>query len=58
MTTTKELRVYAQEQIEKFPNLKKDIVGLFNLCVNEIDEGGSVEHEVQLCHSEIEQLIK
>jgi len=56
--TLQELRNYAKETIEKYPQHKKDIVGLYNLCVNEIDEGGSREHEIELCLNEINNTIK
>lgn len=49
---------YANSVIEKYPQLKEDINGLIELCVTEIEEGGSVPHEIQLCWSDIEYLVK
>jgi hypothetical protein len=55
--TLQELRTFAKETIEKYPQHKKDIVGLFNLCMGEIDEGGSPDHEIELCLNDIIELI-
>ena len=49
---------YANSVIEKYPQLKEEINGLIELCVTEIEEGGSVTHEIQLCWSDIEYLVK
>lgn len=39
---------FGQEFIAKHPHLKDDVNDLFQLMNNEIDEGGSVENEVNL----------
>ena len=49
---------YANSVIEKYPQLKEEINGLIELCVTEIEEGGSVTHAIQLCWSDIEYLVK
>lgn len=49
---------YANGVIAKYPQLKGDIDGLIELCVTEIEEGGSVTHEIQLCWNDIEELVK
>lgn len=49
---------YAKTVIEKYPSLKSDIHGLIDLCITEIEEGGSKEHEINLCWSDIEELVK
>jgi hypothetical protein len=49
---------YAKTVIEKYPSLKSDIHGLIDLCITEIEEGGSKEHEINLCWSDIEYLVK
>lgn len=49
---------YANSVIEKYPRLKDEINCLIELCVTEIEEGGSVTHEIQLCWSDIEYLVK
>ena len=55
--TLQDLRNYAKETIEKYPEHKKDIIGLYNLCVNEIDEGGSREQEIENCLHDIKELL-
>jgi hypothetical protein len=44
--------------IDKHPEHKREIIDLLNLCVTEIEDGGSREHECELCRNEIEELIK
>jgi hypothetical protein len=57
MTTTKELRTYVQEKIAEYPELRGQIMDLFQLCLDEIEEGGSIIHEIQLCINDIEETI-
>ena len=52
------LRRYCITTIQQNPDLEEEVVGLFNLCVSEIDEGGSEPHEIELCISDIEELVK
>lgn len=54
----KQLRDYARTCIERRPDLKSDIIELYQLCLDEIEEGGSREHEISLCQSDIEQLME
>ena len=56
MTTIEELKQYANEEIKKRPELKQDIRDLVQLAIDEIEEGGSEVHEVQLAQTSIEQL--
>ncbi|MDC0008767.1 hypothetical protein OAE73_00200 [bacterium] len=49
---------YANQVMSKYPQLKEDVNGLIDLCVMEIEEGSPQEHEIQLCWSDIDQLIK
>ncbi len=58
MTTLKELKTYVKESAEKYPHLKDEFYDLYELCLNEIDEGGSTFHEIDLCVNDIEQLIE
>jgi|TARA_B110000908_G_C10095601_1_gene376137 hypothetical protein len=48
---------YANQVAEKYPNLKGDIDGLMDLCIMEIEEGSPEPHEIQLCWTDIEQLV-
>jgi hypothetical protein len=52
------LKKYVYETIEKYPNLKEEIMDLYQLCLDEIDEGGSIENECYLCEDSIKQLIE
>ena len=54
----KELREYALEVIMNYPELRSDVMGLYTLCLSEIEEGGSPDHEIQLCLEDIRQLIE
>jgi hypothetical protein len=61
MTTTdllNNLRGYVIENAKSYPKLKEDIYGLFCLCQDEIADGGSPQHEIDLCIGGIEDLIK
>lgn len=49
---------YANEVIAKYPNTKMDIDGLIELCVMEIEEGSPESHEIQLCWTDIDQLVE
>jgi hypothetical protein len=55
--TLQDLRKYAKETIEKHPEHKKDIVGLYQLCLDEIEEGGSREQEIENCLHDIKELL-
>jgi hypothetical protein len=56
--TLKQLTEWVHEQSKKYPNLKLEISDLYELCLNEIYEGGSEQHEVNLCIDSIEDLIE
>jgi hypothetical protein len=58
MTTTEELRKHLIQVIKEYPDLKSDIVSLWQLCLDEIEEGGSQIHEIELCLSDVDELIK
>ena len=47
---------FAREFVKENPDLEDEVWGLLELCEMEIDEGGSVEHEVSLCIESIKQL--
>jgi hypothetical protein len=54
----KELREYVIEMMKKYPQHKEEMMDLFVLCMDEIEEGGSPQHEMELCRNEIEELVK
>jgi hypothetical protein len=44
-------------QITNYPLLKEEILDFYELAINEIEEGNSVTHEINLCIQSIEDLI-
>jgi len=56
--THAQLLQYVKEQITNHPKIKPDILSYYQLCLDEIEEGGSPEHERELCYNSIEELIK
>ncbi len=48
---------YIREQIVKYPLLKEEILDFYQLAINEIEEGGSASHEIELCLQSINDLI-
>ncbi len=52
-----ELKKYVVEVMKSHPQHKEEIRDLYQLCLDEIDEGGSVEHEISLCRNDIEEII-
>lgn len=53
-----ELRRWCREKASHCPKLKHDIMDLYDLAVTEIEDGGSATHEINLCMSDVEELIK
>jgi hypothetical protein len=53
-----QLRDYARTCINDRPELYEEIVGLWQLCLDEIEEGGSPQHEVGLCYRDIKELME
>ena len=49
---------YANGISAEYPQLKSDIDGLIELCVAEIEDSGSTAHEIELCWSDIKELVK
>lgn len=52
------LKVYAINKIKEYPQLKEQISDFYYLAIDEINEGGSESHEVQLAINSIDELIK
>jgi hypothetical protein len=57
MTTVEELKAYVQEKIKEYPELKGQIMDLFQLCLDEIEDGASRMNEIHLCVCDIDDLI-
>ena len=55
--TLQEFKNQIKKEIEENPNLKEEILDLYQLAIDEIDEGGSATHEIELCQESIKQLI-
>lgn len=49
---------YARKRIEQYPELKQDIVDLYYLTKEEIEDGNSEQNEVSLGYQSVEDLIK
>lgn len=52
-----EFKQFVNEKIEQHPNLKMEILDFFWLCIDEIHDGGSQPHEINLAINSINQLI-
>lgn len=52
-----EFKKKIKEQIVKYPLLKEDILDFYELAITEIEEGGSANHEIELCLQSINDLI-
>lgn len=52
------LKTYCSDKIKQYPQYKEDILDFYQLCIDEIEEGGSEAHEIDLCINDIENLIK
>jgi hypothetical protein len=50
----KELRAV----IAKYPQLKEQVNDFYQLCRDEIEEGGSPDHEMDLCRGSVRELIE
>jgi len=54
----KRAKEFAIEFIGEHPQHKDEVIDLFTLCVDEIDEGGSPQHETELFISSCKQLLE
>lgn len=52
------LKAEASRIIKEIPDLKDEVIDLFELAMTEIEEGGSESHECQLAINEMEELVK
>ena len=53
----KQLLEFAKQTMERYPAIKSDVEELIELCVMEIEDGGSRRHEIELCWRNIHDLI-
>jgi hypothetical protein len=49
---------YCADMIKLYPNLKEEILDFFYLAIDEIEEGGSERHEIELAINSIEELTQ
>ena len=54
----KRLRDYVKEFVAEHPHLKEEVNDLAQLCFDEIEQGGSIEHEIDLAIDSIDQLLE
>ena len=53
-----EFRKLINKKVTEHPELKEEILDLYQLCLDEVEEGSSRENEIQLCLSSIDDLIE
>jgi hypothetical protein len=53
-----ELTKWAKSKAKVCPNLAEEIIDLLRLAIDEIEQGASMQNEIHLCMSNIEELIK
>jgi hypothetical protein len=54
----KQLVIDLRAVITKFPQLKDGVNDMYQLCRDEIEEGGSEQHEIDLCRGAVKDLIE
>lgn len=58
MKNFRELINHARVVIKDHPDLREQILDLIDLCQSEVEEGGSLQHELHLCKTDIDQLVE
>lgn len=58
MTTLTELKAYADKKRSEFPHHAEEIEDLYILASDEIEDGGSMMHEIDLCVESIRQITE
>ena len=53
-----EFKQWVLTMINQHPDKKKDIAEFYYLALNEIEDGGSEQHEINLAMNDINELIK
>jgi hypothetical protein len=52
-----ELIEWGKERMKYCPKLKSEINDLLQLAIDEIDDGASITNEIELCMSDVNELI-
>jgi hypothetical protein len=55
--TKAEVRNYVAKTVNDHPDLKDEITDLYILFLDEVEEGGSVEHEAELCIASVKDIV-
>jgi len=53
----KQLREDLRAIVAKYPQLKDEVNDFYQLCQDEIEEGGSEQHEIELCRGSVQELV-
>lgn len=53
-----ELNKFVNETIKSHPELEDQILDLYQLCKDEIESGGSMSYEIEICKIAINDLLK
>jgi hypothetical protein len=56
--TLNELSIHTKALTTKYPVLKQELIELYILACDEVEEGGSEAHECELAISDMDQLIE
>lgn len=56
--TLQELKTYAEDMSNRYPELNDQIRDLYFLAEMEVEDGESEDHECELAYSDIEQLVE
>ena len=56
--TLKELSIFTKGLVSEHPLIKNELVDLYILACDEVEEGGSEAHECSLAQSDMFELIK
>ena len=57
VTDLSELINHIKELISKYPHFKGDLIDIYQMAKDEIEEGGSEHHEIELAVESINELI-
>jgi len=58
MTTFTKLREYVDEKKQSHPHLAEVFEDYYALAIAEVEQGGSRQHEINLCYGSIDELIE
>jgi hypothetical protein len=56
--TLEQLKIFVEQKCKEHPELKEEIKDLYQLALDEIEEGNSLQNEIHLCYESINDLIE